>query len=1233
MIAVGSAKVLGGRFQLVRRLGSGAFGTVYEAEDVDHEQRIAIKELHVLDGDALYRFKQEFRTAADIAHPNVVALKELFSADGHWYMTMDFIDGVDFRMWLRGDAPPIPAMPDDSQETKRWKSDGGPPPTITASYVAAYDECRLRQALPQLLEAVHALHRHNVLHRDLKPSNVMIDRDDRLRVLDYGLIAPLGREGLHTTLDDMVVGTPGYMSPEQAEGIPISPASDWYAVGAMVFEVLTGKLPFQGSMRDVLWRKVHEDGPDPRIHDRTLPADLADMCKRLLVRDPAQRPSYEALRTIVGQTGSRHSMPVFAGDTVFVGREAELEALHAAAKRATDRTVVVHVQGPSGVGKSALVRRFVEDVDAVVLAGRCFERESVPFKALDSLVDALTQHLRGMSRAQVDALLPTHAAALARVFPVLSRLESFAAATLSAPLVDRSSDPNELLRRAAIALRELLGRLAEVRSLVLWIDDLQWGDADSAVLFRELVAPPDPPPMLLVLAYRIEDAAADMVAAVRTRLSTEHWVELAIQPLGALQAEQLASTLLGEPGHAQAHRIASESGGIPFFVHELARTVASGISLTNLSLSDVLGQRIAALPAKARRLLDVVAASVGPVTHRVARGAAGTSLDELILLRAARFLRSRGDGDDDLVECFHDRIRALALAQLADAKLTHRTIADALVREPRPDPEAIVEQYRLAGDATLTLEYAERAAELSEHKLAFDRAVVLYELALGLAPPERRQGFAVRYAEALANAGRGADAARAFRAAADGATGSEAVRLRTRAAEQFLRSGNVDDGIEQLQPALADLSLSLPGSSRSALLTLLARRVRLKLRGLAFTEREIDLASRELHRIDLCWSVGNGLGGIDMVRAATFQSQHLLLALDAGEPYRVSRALAWESIVRSMEGGTKSWRRARELGVTAKAIADRIHHPHARAWAEATEAIAAGCRGDWRESQAHSRATIALFREAQTDVVWEVGSMHVWWLLPALYFAGDLSELAYRAPQAVGDADAVGDLYTGTSLRTYLMPRLHLVAGDPERAERERAAAIDKWSRAGWHLQHWCDVTAQAEIALYRGEGAAGVEAWDAVQDRLAASLMLRMYQIATQTRYSLGRCLILASERASGRASAQLIKRAARCAAQLANHHSAWPKLCGRTLAAGVAMRRGDRDRALALLAAAAEGYRAAEMTLHAQSCELVRGRVIGGEKGQQLVTSAEAWMHGQAVAEPLALARSLVPGFAVAD
>jgi len=1215
--------MIGGRFQLGRRLGAGAFGTVFEGRDVTDDARIAIKQLHVLDGDALYRFKQEFRSAADIAHPNLVALKELFSAEGHWYMTMEFIDGVDFRIWVRGDTAPAASVADD--QTRKWKVEG-PDGRVRSSYSIQFDEERLRLALPQLVEAVHELHRNSVLHRDLKPSNVMIGRDHRLRVLDYGLVAPLGPEGLHASVDELVVGTPAYMSPEQAQGIPLSTASDWYAVGVMLFEVLTGRLPFEGGARDVLWKKAHEDGPDPRMLDRELPDDLSSLCRALLVRDPEARPPYAAIANVVGRVATRDGRPATTADHIFIGRQIELEALRRAAEGTGSRSIVAHVHGPSGVGKSALVRRFLDDVEAIApgaitLAGRCYERESVPFKALDSLVDTLTQYLRTLPRAEVDRVLPKHAAALARVFPVLSRLDAFAGSRI----LDRVIDPNEIRRRAALALRELLCAIAKDRPLILWIDDLQWGDHDSAVLFRELVAPPDPPPMLMVLSYRSEDAAAEMVAALRGRRTSDAIVELEIEPLTSVEAEQLASTLLG--GRPEAKRVASESGGIPFYVHELARTVSTGLELGTLSLSDVLARRIDGLAEGARRLLDVVAVSGGPISHRVARTAANTGLDEVILLRAGRFIRSRGDGDEDLVECFHDRVRETARERVADPNDVHRRIARALQREPAPDPEALVMHFRAAGDDERTLLYARHAALLASEKLAFDRAADLYALALTLAPADKRQPLAVAHAESLANAGRGVEAARAFRTAAEGTTGEDAVRLRTRAAQQFLRSGHLDDGVAELDPALAHLSLALPKTPASALVTLLARRARLKLRGLKFTERrEEAVPAADLHRIDLCWSVGNGLGGVDMVRAATFQAQHLLLALAAGEPYRVSRAIAWEAIVRSMEGGEAGWKRAEQLGTSAKAIAERIDHPHARAWGAATDAILAECQGRWREAQAHSLVTIALFREAQTDVAWEVGSMHAWWLLPALYFAGDLAELAFQAPGHVDEVEEVGDLYTATSMRTYVMPLVWLVAGDPDRAEAETRGAVERWSRSGWHLQHWCDLKSRAEIALYRGDGEAAVKAWDAEWGDVKKSLLLRMCMVNTQTRFSLGRALVLAHEQGG---DASLLARARKLAALLAKANTGWGTQFARTLDAGIAMRTGDRDGAAAALADAAAGYRAIDMGLHAAAVEHTHGRLIGGDAGVALVAGAEAWLAEQEAKHPAVLAASLVPGF----
>src|SRR5262249_23828008 len=151
----------------------------------------------------------------------------------------------------------------------------------------------------------------------------------------------------------------------------------------------------------------------------------------------------------------------------------------------------------------------------------------------------------------------------------------------------------------------------------------------------------------------------------------------------------------------------------------------------------------------------------------------------------------------------------------------------------------------------------------------------------------------VRLADTLAHAGRGADAGRAYLEAAAGAPPEQALDLRRRAAEQFLRGGHVDEGLAAVREGLDEIGLSLPETPTRAFASLLYQRARISLRGLAFTERDVH-TPEELTRIDVCWSVGNGLNGVDIVRGADFQARHLLYALRAGEPYRISRALSSE---------------------------------------------------------------------------------------------------------------------------------------------------------------------------------------------------------------------------------------------------------------------------------------------------------------------------------------------------
>jgi len=226
------AVLAGGRLHVRRCIGEGGMGVVYEAFDAERRCPVALKTLSHLDPTGIYRLKNEFRVLAEVSHPNLVRLYELFGDDGQWFFTMELVAGERFDSWVR------PA--------------------------GALDEARLRSALAQVAQAVRCIHATGKLHRDLKPSNVLIGPDGHVTVLDFGLATdPSDRVG-RTLSEGDLSGTPEYMAPEQAAGVPAGPESDLYAVGVMIFEALTGRLPFRGRVGAILAAKQTQRAPAVR---------------------------------------------------------------------------------------------------------------------------------------------------------------------------------------------------------------------------------------------------------------------------------------------------------------------------------------------------------------------------------------------------------------------------------------------------------------------------------------------------------------------------------------------------------------------------------------------------------------------------------------------------------------------------------------------------------------------------------------------------------------------------------------------------------------------------------------------------------------------------------------------------------------------------------------------------------------------------------------------------------
>jgi predicted ATPase len=486
------------------------------------------------------------------------------------------------------------------------------------------------------------------------------------------------------------------------------------------------------------------------------------------------------------------------------------------------------------------VEQFLEELRtgdvAVVLEGRCYERESVPYKALDSLVDAFTQHLARLPRAMSDALVPDDVSALKRLFPVLERVESFAGEVRSAVTI---TDPHELRLRAFGAFRELLRRVARQKPLVLFIDDCQWGDVDSATLLAGLIRSPDPPPVMWIACYRTDDAQASaflrtLVTAQSVSSAEVYVAELVVPDLPREEAREMALHLLPEQyrGGARAEAMAQEAGGNPFFIYELVRSIGENFMGENTavssSLKDIIGRRVSRLSETARIFLELVAVAGQPIPAEVVKRAAKLQCEEesvVGILRAAGLVRTRSPEGRNEIETYHDRTRETISESLVPEVLRarHGALALELEASGRGDPEMLLTHFQGAGERAKAAQYAVVAGERASASLAFDRASGLYRAALDLGQEDPTQTPRLRekLGDALTNAGRGREAADAYLAATAGMTGVEKLELQRRAAAQFMLSGRTDEGLAVARDVLQAVGVNLAKTMHRSLLRFL----------------------------------------------------------------------------------------------------------------------------------------------------------------------------------------------------------------------------------------------------------------------------------------------------------------------------------------------------------------------------------------------------------------------------
>ncbi|HEX5656662.1 MAG TPA: AAA family ATPase [Polyangiales bacterium] len=1155
--------LLADRYRLQQRLGSGGSGVVYEAlDEARANARVALKLLISKQPSALMRLKNEFRALARTVHPNLVGLHGLGVDRRGWFVVMDLIDpNCEFVEYVR------------------------------AEHAAS---CRLRDALAQLLRGVSALHAAGKLHRDLKPSNVLVSEHGRVVIVDFGLLGePDADEG-------QFVGTPAYAAPEQMRGQAVGPSADMYAVGTMLYEALTGRLPVDAPNNEQLL--AHKLGLQVALPDHVEPY-LAELCCALLAPDPARRPSAEQALLQLGESPSTRDA---VDEPPFVARAHELTRLHAAlARTQADGAQLALVMGPSGIGKTALSAHFAEraraQAGALVLSGRCHPLEQVPYKAFDTLLDALATHLARMPELEAATLMPRHVALLARLFPALATV----------PVLMRMSDesyerdPAILRARAFGALKELLARISDRRPLLLTLDDLHWSDVDSMELLRELLSGSDAPACLVLCTLRSDHPRPRLLDEIRSRTRSH---ELELGPLSSTSTLELARALLGDEPDA---RLVDESAGSPLLIEQLAR--AARVHGASRDLAETVRALLDAEPARA--LIELVCAAGHPIAIAVA--ARAVPLDPAALHRVSGcwLLTARMQHDEDLIEPRHDRLRETVLEALPPERLCalHAQLAYALVQARSVDPEQIAQHFRAAGLYDEAAPYLAQAAARAMDALAFARAEDLYQQALAHAP-ERRDELELALARAQSNLGKIIDAAERMERVL--ARTEDPERRHTLLGEAMMLNvlaGRVQQGARLLDQACRELGEPpVPSSGARTLVAIGSQSLRY-LAGPRIAALPVPASAQHqgqsARAVELCLRATRGFAGVSPSYGEYFALRTMLAIRRTRDPAYWPLGIAWDLLRRSVFTGVARPDDELEMG-RAITLAEQHGDPETLALVWGAEGARRYTIADFARAADAFRASERVLQDCGRAVTTVYNGSRSG-MLAAWLTSGHMEQARAMAALWNTEALAVGDRFGALVPR--VMGGYALLAGDDPRGMRQASAILS--TPFGQQTLFPADPWWQGEPCVYEGDAEGAWEAYQRARAHPYFHAVERSPSHRTAVGLYAGRVHLMLSLR---RDRTRHLRATRAIARSLAGERHRLGAPMAAHLRAGVALASGDPEGALLELERAAMGYAAAGTALHEAAMRYWAGTLMGGEQGRAWGRSAEADLRKHGVRAP---------------
>ncbi|HEY5638420.1 MAG TPA: protein kinase, partial [Dehalococcoidia bacterium] len=826
-----------GRYQVNSFLGEGGRKRVYLARDskLDRDVAIAVIKTEGLDEGGLERVRREAQAMGRLGdHPHIVTVHDIGDEAGQPYIVSQHMAGGDLETRLQ------------QAENRRLPLD---------------DALRMANEVRQALEHAHG---RGIIHRDLKPGNIWLTEDGTAKLGDFGLAVALDRSRL--TSEGMMVGTAAYMPPEQALGRQPDARSDLYALGSVMYEMVTGRPPFLGDDSvAIISQHINTAPVAPTWHNPELPRALENLILALMAKSPEGRPESAAA---VGEELARiqqvsvEQAAVDAAPTVtavhqagawgrFVGRRQEMDELKAALEDTlSGRARLMMIVGEPGIGKSRLAQEFTVYASlrgAQVLSGRCYEGDvAVPYLPF---VEAFREYVRTRNDPELLKELGEGAPEVAKL---VSEIRQRFPDIPEAPPLEGDAERLRLFE----SVTGFVCNASAASPLVLFLDDIHWADKPSLLLLQYLARGTGGHRVLLVGAYRdVElDRAhplSEVVAGLRRERLYERVLLRGLPPedvraMVTAIGQQSASAEQGEVAEEFANAIYGETEGNPFFVEEvlkhlvdegkLYREGGRWAAVSEITrdipegIREAIGRRLSHLSEDCNRMLTLASTMTGGFSWELLLAVSEEEEDRLLDLLdealRALVIRERKNGTAGTYEFTHALIRQTLYGELNTPRRVrlHRQIGEAMERaygaNLEPHLAELAHHFFQAapgGDVDKAINYAVRAAERALSQTAYEEAASLYDVALQAMElkdeqeEERRCEFLLAMGEAQNRAGDRDNAKETFLRAADIARSLKDSESLARAALGFAgwfgKWGVVDERvIGLLEEALTALS-------------------------------------------------------------------------------------------------------------------------------------------------------------------------------------------------------------------------------------------------------------------------------------------------------------------------------------------------------------------------------------------------------------------------------------------